>query len=70
MWHFARSRTAKLQTDSSSVGSGSRISTYGTIVELLWKVITLANLPFLKPALSKATMAGRGVSARNMMQPA
>lgn len=69
MWHFPRSSTAKLKAESSPVGRSSWISTYDAIVGLLWKTITRAKLPLLNPALSKTTMMGHSVSARNLLQP-
>lgn len=68
MWHFPRNRTTKLKPESSPVGSGSRISTYGTIVGLPWKATTRAKLSLLNHAPSKATLMGHGMNAHSMTQ--
>ena len=68
MWHFPKSRLAELKT-ACKPNDGSWVSTYDCIMGLLWKTMTKAKIPLLKPDLSTAVTLMHAVNNRQILDP-
>lgn len=68
-WHFPKSATAKLKAEASAKMGDTWISTYDSIMGILWKTITRAKLPLLNPDLETKTVLAHGLSTRNKLSP-
>ncbi|KAJ4294571.1 hypothetical protein N0V90_008262 [Kalmusia sp. IMI 367209] len=69
MFHFPRSKAAKLKAVAASKLGGTRISTYDTVVALMWQSITRARLAFLKPDLDAPSKVCHAADSRKIWDP-
>lgn len=70
MWHVPRSSAAELKKACSQEEAAEKwVSTYDCIMALLWKTITRAKLPLLKPDRGNEVILAHAVNTRNLLEP-
>lgn len=70
MWHFPKSSLAKLKALCKPQDGQSWVSTYDCIMGLMWKTMTRAKVPLIKPDVTATkSMLMHAVNNRTMLDP-
>lgn len=69
MYHFPKSSCERLKIKSQPKDGDPWVSTYDSIMGLLWKVMTKASAPSTKPEPGEKTMLAHAVNNRSVLSP-
>lgn len=69
MYHFSKSSCEKLKAKSNPRDGESWISTYDSIMSILWKTMTRAKVPYFKPEMTKEIILVHAVNNRSKLDP-
>jgi hypothetical protein len=69
MYHFSKSSCEKLKAMCKPADTMSWISTYDAIMSIMWKTMTRAKIPYLKPEPTKEVILVHAVNNRSRLDP-